>query len=264
MSRAKIMIFVLIIPAIYVAAFFLTPENRVIGITNGIIEIPCADPSPDKKCLSPDPSRIAFYIKAQTRSVSYPPNDRNYNDYVGLGLLVSDEKAESIYESRKKGGTALNYLIGSHVDTVRISYSTEDELSAHLQRLRLVPAAKYLEVSSDIEGYQKYDDTTCPATGTFINKESLPEKKRWSCTAMREAIYVPTNHPDSLIICMQIISPESFLKLHTCKVTTKISLGGRVSYSIQPKHVLSGKWIEINSKIVEHINGLLIPANNGV
>lgn len=264
MSRVKTMILVSIIAAICVIVISLTPESRIIGITNGIIEIPCANPDLGKKCVSPDPNRIAFYIKAQTRSISYPPNDRSYNDYAGLGLFVSDKKVESIYENRKKGGKDPNYLIGNHVDTVRISYSTEDELSAHLQRLRFVPTAKYLEVSSDIEGYQKYDDTTCPATGTFINKESLPKKKRWSCTAMREAIYVSAKHPNSLISCMQIISSENYLKLHTCEITTKISLGGRIRYSIQPKHFLNGKWIEINAKIVEYINSSLIPASSGV
>lgn len=264
MSRVKIMIFVLIIPAIYVAAIFLTPENRIIGITHGFIDTPCANPSSGKKCVSPDPSKIAFYINAQTRATSYPPIDRNYNDYVGLGLFVSDEKVESIYENRKNGGADPNYLIGSHADTVRISYSTEDELSAHLQRLRFVPTAKYSEVSSDIAGYKKYDDTTCPATGTLINKESFPENKLRPCTTMREAIYIPAKQPDSLISCMQIISSENRLTLHTCEITTKTSLGGRVSYSIQPKHVLSGKWLEINSKVLEYINGLLIPASNGV
>lgn len=237
------------------------PNNRVIGITEGFIEIPCANPTLGKRCSAPDQSRIAFYVKAPDQAISYPPAGRDYNNYIGIGLLVSDKIVESIYENKKRDGAEQNYLIGSHVDTVRISYSAKNELDTQLQWLSLTPKAKYSEVTSDIEGYRKFDDTTCPATGTIINKKSLPEENNIRCTAMRRALYISNNHPDTLISCMQIVLSDNILKLHTCTITTKLAFEGRARYSIQPKHVLSGKWTELNEKIVKYINSLLIPVN---
>lgn len=237
-----------------------TPHNRVIGITEGFIEIPCAKPIPGKRCSAPDQSRIAFYLKAADQAISYPPSERNYNNYIGIGLLVSDEVVETIYENKKGNGTEQNYLIGGHVDTVRISYSAKDELSTQLQWLNLTPKAKYPEVTSDIEGYRKFDDTTCPATGTVINKNLLSEEDKIRCTTIRRALYTPNNYPGTIINCMQILPSDNILKLHTCTITTKLVFEGRVKYSIQPKHVISGKWTEINEKVVNYINALLTPA----
>lgn len=237
------------------------PNDRFVGVTEGFIEIPCAKPVPGKRCSAPDQSRIAFYVKAPDQAISYPPTGRDYNNYIGIGLFVSDKTVETIYENKKRDGASQNYLIGSHVDTVRISYSAENELGAQLQWLSLTPESKYSEVTSDIEGYRKFDDTTCPATGTVINKNSLPEVNHIRCTAMRRALYTSKNHPNTLISCMQIIPSDNILKLHTCTITTKLAFEGRVRYSIQPKHVLSGKWAELNEKIVKYINALLIPAN---
>ncbi|SDG25270.1 hypothetical protein SAMN05216603_1012 [Pseudomonas benzenivorans] len=237
------------------------PNNRVIGITEGFIEIPCAKAVPGRKCSAPDQSRIAFYVKAPDQAISYPPAERDYNDYIGIGLLVSDKTIESIYENKKRDGDSQNYLIGSHADTVRISYSADNELNSQLQWLSLTPKAKYAEVTSDIKGYRKFDDTTCPSTGATVDKNSLPEENYIQCTAMRRALYISNNHPGTLISCMQIILSDNILKLHTCTITTKLAFEGRASYSIQPEHVLSGKWTELNEKIVRYINSLLIPAN---
>ncbi|MDH0144137.1 hypothetical protein [Aquipseudomonas alcaligenes] len=266
MTHYKITKIILIICTIFTLSILAVkikyniPNNRVVGITEGFIEIPCAKPVPGRRCSAPDQSRIAFYVKAPDQAISYPPADRDYNNYIGIGLLVSDKTVESIYENKKRDGDSQNYLIGSHVDTVRISYSAENELDSQLQRLSLTPKAKYAEVTSDIEGYRKFDDTTCPSTGTTINKNSLPEEDYTRCTAMRRALYIPKHHPDTLISCMQIILSDNILKLHTCTITTKLSFEGRARYSIQPKHVLSGKWIELNERIVRYINSLLNPA----
>lgn len=78
------------------------PNNRVIGVTEGFIEIPCAKPVPDTKCSAPDQSRIAFYLTAPDQAISYPPVGRDYNDYVGIGLFVSDKTVETIYENKKE------------------------------------------------------------------------------------------------------------------------------------------------------------------
>ena len=236
------------------------PRNRVIGITEGFIETPCAKPVPGRRCSAPDQSRIAFYVKATDQATLYPPTERNYNDYINVGLFVSDTIVETIYENKKRNDAEKNYLIGSYANTVRISYSAKNELDTQLQWLNLTPRAKYSEITSDIDGYRKFDDTTCPATGTIINKEILPDGDRIRCTAMRRALYLSKNHPDTLISCLQILLSDNVIKLHTCTITTKLNFEGRDKYSIQPEHVISGKWAEINKKIVGYINSLLTSA----
>jgi hypothetical protein len=259
----KTIFIILAVIALFIASIeikYKIPNNRVVGITEGFIKIPCAKPIPGRICSAPDQSRIAFYLKAADQAISYPPPERNYNDYIGIGLLVSDKVVETIYENKKNNGTEQNYLIGSHADTVRISYSTKDELATQLQWLNLTPKAKYSEVTSDIEDYRKFDDITCPATGTVINKRSLPEEDKIRCTIIRRTLYISNNYPGTLINCMQILPSDNVLKLHTCTITANLVLEGRVKYSIQPKHVISGKWTEINEKIVNYINALLTPA----
>jgi hypothetical protein len=225
------------------------PRNRVIGITEGFIEIPCAKPVPGRRCSAPDQSRIAFYVKTTDQATSHPPTERNYNDYINIGLFVSDKTVEIIYENKKRNNVEKNYLIGSHANTVRISYSNKNEFDTQLQWLSLTPRAKYSEIASDIDGYRKFDDATCPATGAIINKEILPDGDRIRCTAMRRALYVSNNHPDTLISCLQILLSDDVIKLHTCTITTKLNFEGRARYSIQPEHVISGKWTEINKKL---------------
>jgi len=265
MSRFKIIVTILMVYGVFIFLMSIIkyniPSDRVIGVTEGFIEIPCAKPVSGTKCTAPDQSRIAFYVTAPGQAISYPPTGMDYNDYIGIGLFVSDKTVETIYENKKRDGVSQNYLIGSHVDTVRISYSAESELGAQLRWLSLTPKAKYSEVTSDIDGYQKFDDTTCPATGAVINKNSLPEEDYIRCTAMRRALYTSKKHPSTLISCVQIIPSSNILKLHTCTITTKLAFEGRVRYSIEPKHVLSGKWIELNEKIVKYINELLVLAN---
>jgi len=236
------------------------PRNRVIGITEVFIEIPCAKPVPGRRCTAPDQSRIAFYVKTTDRATLYPPTERSYSDYMNIGLFISDKTVGTIYENEKTNAAEKNYLIGSHANTVRISYSNKNELDTKLQWLSRTPRAKYSEITSDIDGYRKFDDTTCPGTGTTINKEIFPEEDRIRCTAMRRALYVSNNHPDTLISCSQILLSDNVIKLHTCTITTKLDFEGRARYSIQPEHVISGEWTEINKKIVGYINSLLTSA----
>ncbi|MFI8744761.1 hypothetical protein ACIGKL_06355 [Pseudomonas sp. NPDC077186] len=240
------------------AVFFLFykgsgPHDRVIGVSKGLVEIPCAKPKAGARCTGPDPNRIAFYVKAIDRTIGRPSKSHRYGTEVFIGLFVSDEKIESIYEHGSEEG---NYLIGSHVNTVRIYYSAVSELKYKLKWYG--HWGDYAAVASDLDGYDKYDDISCPPAELLVSKK-ITEAQKNTCSVVRRALYVPKASPNKLIDCHQYLDADGVMRLRSCKVHSDLAMGGRAEYSIGSKEFLSGKWVELDESITDYLNGMLIP-----
>jgi hypothetical protein len=226
---------------------------RVIGVSKGLVEVPCANPKAGARCTGPDPNRIAFYVKAIDRVVGRPSKSHKYGAEVFIGLFVSDEKVESIY---KHGSEKGNYLIGSRVNTVRIYYSVVGDLEYKLKWYS--HWGDYAAVVSDIDGYDKYDNIACPSIDLLVNKK-VTEVQMNTCAVIRRALYVPKASPNKLIDCHQYLEADGVLRLRGCTVHSDLAMGGRVEYSIGSKDFLSGKWVELDKSISGYLNGMLIP-----
>lgn len=233
-------------------------HDRVIGVSKGLVEVPCAKPKAGARCTGPDPNRVAFYVKAIDRIIGRPSKSHRYDTEVFIGLFVSDEKIESIYEHGSEEG---NYLIGSHVNTVRIYFATVSDLEYKLKWYG--HWGDYAAVVSDIDGYDKYDDISCPPVELLVSEE-ITEAQMNTCAVIRRALYVPKASPTKLIDCHQYLEADGVLRLRGCKVHSDLAMGGRVEYSIGSKDFLSGKWVELNEAITNYLNGMLIPAEGEV
>jgi hypothetical protein len=258
MSKAKaisVFYFVLIVSLAGLALFikFTHSYYRVIGVTKGSVEIPCAKPKAGAVCMGPDPDRIAFYVRALDRSVERPSKEHKYEAEVTMGLFVSDQKVGSIYEHGSEKG---NYLIGSHRNTVRIYYSTVNELENKLKWYGH-RRGEYAAVASDIDGYAKYDNIACPPIDVLVSKK-VTETQMNTCAVIRRALYVPKASPNKLINCHQYLDTDGIMRLRGCTVYSDLAMGGRVEYSISSRVFISGKWIELDAAITNYLNGILI------
>jgi hypothetical protein len=225
MSKTKaisVFYFVLIVSLAGLALFikFTHSYYRVIGVTKGSVEIPCAKPKEGAICMGPDPDRIAFYVRALDRSVGMPSKEHKYEAQVTIGLFVSDQKVGSIYEHGSEEG---NYLIGSHHNTVRIYYSDVNEIESKLEWYGRW--GKYAAVASDIDGYAKYDNIACPPIDVLVSKK-VTEAQMNTCAVVRRALYVPKTDPNKLIDCHQYLEADGVLRLRSCTVYSDLVMGG--------------------------------------
>jgi len=227
------------------------PEYRTVGISKGLVEIPCAKPEASARCTAPNPKEIAFYVKALDHAFGRPEIDKSYDTEVLLGLFVSGDELKTIHEH----GTELgNYLIGGRDSTVRIYYFPGSELAYKLKWYG--HWGKYAPVSSDVDGYDKYDDITCPKVDLLVSKK-VAEAKMNTCAVIRRALYVPKASPDVLIDCHQYLEPDGVLSLRGCRIHSSLAMGGRVEYSIEGKNFVNGRWVALNKAIVNYLNGML-------
>ncbi|WP_157699351.1 hypothetical protein [Pseudomonas sp. M30-35] len=224
---------------------------RVVGVSKGLVEVSCAKPKVGSRCTAPDPDRIAFYVRALDHSIGMPTEKYGYGTEVTIGLFVSDAKAESIYEHGSEAG---NYLIGSD-NNVRIYYSALNELESKLKWYS--HWGKYAAVVSDVVGYDKYDNISCPSIVALVSKKAT-EVQRITCGVIRRALYVPKANPNKIIDCHQYLGVDGVLRLRGCTVHSDLAMGGRVEYAINSKFFLNGKLVSLDKKITGYLNGILI------
>ncbi|WP_139315680.1 hypothetical protein [Pseudomonas sp. PA27(2017)] len=226
-------------------------EYRSVGVTKEHIVKVCERNFFGKCVVSPD--KVAFYFNAPEKFIGMPSKE-DYSHYVGMPLYVSKNIISTVYEQDKESVEHGNYIVGTPVKTVEITYLGRG-LDAYLSFLNNLKSADYTVVRSDVEGYQKYDDRLCDAasTSTSVGDELVSLR----CGNQRQVIYVPENNRSVSITCWQTMPNSKFENLAACEVRSPLTANAEARYGIRYSSFIDGSWIEQNARIVAFLSAFI-------